>query len=410
MLSSLFPRAHARYTALRLLGEFLEGLCVWLHSKGYPEDGIRRRMEVARLLEAVLRRRRVHSIRELTADGLRACARHRRFRAPVVRSLARSLAQYLEERGELAQPPSTPTTCRVAEYRRHLEHVRGLAPASVTTYTAMVTAFLESIDYDARPARLRALCAADVEAFLAQTGRRVQRTTLRQVAETLRAYLRFLASSGDVPAGIDAHVESPRVFRSERLPRALPWETVQALLRSIDRSTPKGRRDYAMLLLVATYGLRVGEVAGLLLDDVAWRRREMRVRRPKVGTPLLLPLTDEVATALLSYLRYGRPISTDRHLFLRVEAPRGPLQGGAVTGAFHVWARRAEIRLPTRSGPHCLRHALATHLLRQGAGLKTIGDLLGHRLTETTAVYLRLDIEDLREVALLLPATAEVRR
>ena len=177
-------------------------------------------------------------------------------------------------------------------------------------------------------------------------------------------------------------------------------------LSSIDRTTSKGRRDYAMFLLVATYGLRASEVRALDLDDIAWRVRQIRVPRPKVGTPLLLPLTDQVGAALLDYLRCGRPASTHRRRFLRVEFPLGPLGLGAVGDAFHTWARRAGIRLPARGGPHCIRHALALHLLREGASLKTIGDLLGHRSAESTGVYLRLDVDDLRDVALPLPAAA----
>jgi len=178
-------------------------------------------------------------------------------------------------------------------------------------------------------------------------------------------------------------------------------------LRAIDRTTPKGRRDYAIFLLVATYGLRTSEVCALCLDDVAWRTRRINVPRPKVGTPLLLPLTDEVGSALLEYLRGGRPDSTHRHLFLRVEFPLGPLGRGVIPAAFSAWAKRAEISLPARCGPHCIRHALALHLIREGASLKMIGDILGHRSAESTGVYLRLDIDDLRDVALPLPSGDE---
>ncbi len=181
---------------------------------------------------------------------------------------------------------------------------------------------------------------------------------------------------------------------------------IRAFLRSIDRTTPKGRRDYAMFLLVATYGLRASEVRALSLDDVTWRARQIRVPRPKVGMSLLLPLTDEVGAALLEYLRRGRPASAHRRLFLRVQVPLGPLGPGTVGDAFRTWARRAGIRLPARGGPHCMRHSLALHLLREGASLKTIGDLLGHRSAESTGVYLRLDVDDLRDVALPLPAAA----
>jgi len=178
------------------------------------------------------------------------------------------------------------------------------------------------------------------------------------------------------------------------------------LLRSIDRTTPKGRRDYAMFLVIATYGLRASEVRTLDLDDIAWRARQIRFPRPKVGTPLLLPLTDEVGTALIDYLRHSRPRAICRRIFLRVEIPIGPLGRGAIGDAFRTWARRAGIALPIPGGPHSLRHALALHLLREGAALKTIGDLLGHRSAEATGRYLRLNVDDLRDVALQLPPAA----
>jgi len=160
-----------------------------------------------------------------------------------------------------------------------------------------------------------------------------------------------------------------------------------------------------MLLLIATYGLRVSEVAGLDLDDIAWRDRQICVRRPKIGTPLVLPLTDEIAMALLDYLRNGRPESTHRQVFLRVRVPLGPIESTAISDVFDSWAAHAKIRVPHLGGPHCLRHSLAMHLLRKQTPLKTIGDLLGHRSAESTCVYLRLNVEDLRDVALPLPTS-----
>jgi integrase/recombinase XerD len=407
MLAWLLPRAHARYTSLPVLGGLLEGLCVWLHARGYPRDAIRRRMGAAASLERALRRRRVRCLGELTASALLSYAPPpRMFSAPPLGALVRSLTRYLEERCELAPTLPTVTERRVADYRRYLDRVRGLCAGTIKMHSATITGFLHFLDHDVRPQRLRELRAADVEAFVANAGGHVGRRRMGQVTGTLRTFLRFLAATGEGPAGLDAQVESPRIYRGERLPRALAWETVRTFLRSIDRTTSKGRRDYAIFVLVATYGLRASEVRALDLDDVAWRSRQIRVPRPKVGTPLLLPLTDTVGEALLDYLRCGRPASTYRRLFLRVEFPLGPLGLGAIGYAFHTWARRAGIRLPARSGPHCIRHALALHLLREGASLKAIGDLLGHRSAESTGIYLRLDVDDLRDVALPLPAAA----
>jgi integrase/recombinase XerD len=226
---------------------------------------------------------------------------------------------------------------------------------------------------------------------------------MQSVTAILRSFLRFLATRSQAPTNLDRHIESPREYRGERLVRALPWDTVLSLLRGIDRSTVKGRRDYAMLLLIATYGLRASEIAALALDDVMWRGRVIYVPRPKIGTPLAVPLTDDVATALLEYLHSHTRDVSSRQLFLRVRVPRGPITAAAVSDVFDVWAAHARVRVPALGGPHCLRHSLAMHLLRQGTPLKTIGDLLGHRTVESTGIYLRLYLEDLRDVALSLP-------
>ena len=220
--------------------------------------------------------------------------------------------------------------------------------------------------------------------------------------------MRFLSASGRSPVGLDQCLESPRYYRGQHLVRALPWDKVISLLRAIDLSTLKGRRDYAMMLLIATYGLRRGEVASLTLDDIQWRPRVICVPRPKVGTPLAVPLTDEVATARLAYLHHRAAESGSRQLFLRVRAPQGPILPSAVGDAFDFWAARAGVRMPGLGGPHALRHGVAMNLLRRGTTPKTIGDLLGHRNVESTGIYLRLQIEDLRDVALPLPCP-EVR-
>jgi len=408
MLRSLFPTTHVRYSSLSILGGSLDGLCAWLHAQGYPREALRRRVRAAVPLERALHRQGVRSLGQLTASALNSyIPRSRRSSGRPLGAMVRSLTRYLEERGELAPTSPTPTQLRVTAYRHHLERVRGLAPSTITLQVATVREFLLFLDYDAQPHRLRALRSTDVEAFVAKVSRRVGRGRLSSVTSTLRAFLRFLAATGEGPQGLDMHVDSPRVFRGERLPRALPWETVRAFLAAIDRASFKGRRDYAIFLLIATYGLRAGEVCSLTLDDIAWRERQIRVSRSKTGAPLVLPLTDEAASAVLEYVRRGRPEVTSRRLFLRVEAPVGPLGSGAIWNAFTRWARCAQVVLPSRGGPHCLRHSFAMRLLRQGTPLKTIGDLLGHRSVESTSVYVRLDAEDLREVGLPLPSQAE---
>ena len=257
MIESLFPRAHARYTSLPVLGGSLEGLCVWLHARGYPRDAIGRRMSAAKSLARALRRRGVCALGDLTASALLAFAPPPRpAHSPAQGTLVRSLTQYLEEQGELTPTPSTATQRRVTDYQRYLDRVRGLCPGTIAMHAATITEFLHFIDYDACPQQLRELRITDVERFVTKAGGRVGRSRMGQIAGTLRTFLRFLAATDEGPPGLDAHVESPRVWRGERLPHALPWETVRTFLRAIDRSTPKGRRDFAMFLLIATYGLR----------------------------------------------------------------------------------------------------------------------------------------------------------
>ncbi len=231
---------------------------------------------------------------------------------------------------------------------------------------------------------------------------RLTRESLQHEIAHVRAFLRFLAGEHLAPPGLDTQIDTPRVYRLERLPRALPWSTVQTLLASIPRKTPLGRRDYAIFLLMATYGLRASEIVDLRLDDIDWRRDTLRVAQRKNSSTLHLPLLNSVGNALVDYLRHTRPASPHRQLFLRARAPAGTLKPTAVTEAFQAWSKRSGLGIPFQ-GAHCLRHAYAVHLLRSGTPLKTIGDILGHRSAESTCVYLRLAIDDLRDVALSLP-------
>jgi site-specific recombinase XerD len=274
--------------------------------------------------------------------------------------------------------------------------MRGLADATVADHASTASELLAFLRYDANSRVLQRLKSRQIEEFIKIVARRLSRESLQHTVAHLRSFLRFLVGRGTI-ADVLA-IDTPRVYRGERLPRSLPWKTVE----SFDRSTPMGRRDYAMFLLITTYGLRTSEVAALRLDDIEWRTGRVRVPRPKLKTPIVLPLTKEVGAAIIEYLRRDRADLPHREVFLRVRAPAGPLAPTAVTEAFQGWTRRAGLPIPYQ-GPHCLRHSLAVHLLRRGTSIKAIGDLLGHRSTESTCVYLRLHVEDLRDAALDVP-------
>jgi integrase len=187
----------------------------------------------------------------------------------------------------------------------------------------------------------------------------------------------------------------------------LPWLTVQAFLQSIGRNTAAGKRDYAIFSLIAAYGLRACDVAALKLEDIKWRAKCIRICQTKTGSPLELPLIDEVGLALYNYLKGVPRYGNYRHVFLLLKAPGGILKPRVVIRAFGRWAQKSGLDIPYK-GPHCLRHSYAIHLCRQGIPLKTIGDILGHITPESTAGYIRLKTEDLRGVALNIPAPVEV--
>jgi len=424
MLLELYPRVHRRYRSLPIIGPTLDGYGTWLLKQGYSTERAREYFRAAPRLVRRLQHRGVRTLTGLTRARLWACAPADSREDPDVAALVRQLDRYFEIELSLYAPPaSSALEQRVTAYTSYLEQVRGFARSTCIYHRRTVTAFLRHLHYEKNGAALAALTGRDLEGFLCAVGPRQTRASLQHVVAHLRAFLRFLVAEDEIAAGLDTQIDTPRVYRGEQLPRALPWDTVQALLKAIDRTTPMGRRDYAMFLLIATYGLRACEVVTLTLDDVEWRARRLHIPQRKTRGSLWLPLTDDVGTALLDYLRHGRPSLAVRRqrlpfqgnpprmfreLFLRHRTPSGVLKPTAVTEAFQGWSKRSGLAIPFH-GAHCLRHSYAVYLLRSGISLKTIGDLLGHRTLESTCVYLRLAVDDLRDVALDLPADVHHR-
>jgi integrase/recombinase XerD len=402
MLVELFPRMHRRYLSLRLLGPILSDFAGWLHERGYPERAVRRHVRAAHRLEQRWHRRGVRALPAVRRVDFQVCVPGHAHEDPNLAAVARVLVVYFDEHGLLPSEPMPDIPHEITEYRRHLAALRGLAPSTITDHLGTASEFLRFVADKTPRITLGRLTPTDLEGFVQQIAARVGRASLQHLVAHLRSFLRWLAAHGQAPKGLESQIDTPRVYRQEQLPRALRWETVRTLLQSIDRTTSTGRRDYAMLLLVATYGLRASEIVALTLDDFTWRRGELRVPRRKVDGELVLPLTDEAGNAVLDYVQHGRPPQPTRVVFLRARAPAGVLKPTAVTEVFQTRARRSGLAIPFQ-GPHCLRHSLAVQLLRQGVSLKAIADVLGHRSVESTCLYLRLATEDLRDVALSLP-------
>lgn len=404
MLEELLPFVRQRVSVLSLpiLGPSLDGYTAWMLRRGYPRRTVREYLRPICRLEGRLLAMGVASDDCLTREALLAC-RPAPERGDFLPTLVNSLDRFFLAQGHFNLRTPTVQEVKAASFGEYLQKVRGFSPSTIQRYVAISLGLLDHLGFEGGAECLRNINASVIESFIKSWGRQAGRTHLQKIVAAIRSFLGFLAMTGDIDPGFDGQIISSRVYRGERLPRALAWETVQAFLDSIDRATPIGKRDYAMFLLMATYGLRRGEVGKLRLDNIEWRRERICLVQSKTGRTLFLPLTDAVGASLLDYLQHGRPEWPFREVFLRARAPSGPLGAPAITDAFQHWARRSDKAIPFH-GPHCLRHSLAVHLLRQGSSLKEIGDILGHHGAESTCVYIRLAVEDLREVALSLPS------
>ena len=413
MLVDLFPRMHRRFSSLPVLGSALEGFAGFLARKGYPRDAIRRHLTTSVQIDQRLRKRGCSRMARLTRARLKACAPPpgRSQDDLYVASTVRQMESYLDERRLI--PPIKRRQSRVGtkldEYAAYLLQVRGLARSTIGYHLHTSAEFFEHLEERGGLSHLSRLRSDDIETFIRRVGPRMTRDSLQHVVGHVRSLLRYLATRGEVPCDLDSQIDTPRVFRGDKLPRSLPWEVVCALLKSVDRSTPMGARDYAMLLMMTTYGLRASDIVGLKLDDIEWRSRRISFVQRKTTAPLVLPLTNDVGDSIAKYLRRGRPRVALREVFVRHRAPAGALKPTAVSEVFQSRSRQSGLSIPFQ-GCHCLRHSFAVHLLRQGVSLKTIGDVLGQRSTESTCTYLRLDVEDLRTVPLDLPAAIHCRQ
>lgn len=410
MISEIRPKAYQRYISLPILGSILDEFTLWSRQHGYTILMIREQLKAARHFDEFFRQHGAQSLTDLTHGAFEAAWHYYNNHRPIIAGTVRQIERFLEETRGLAPPlpqPKTPTRSEMDRFADYLRNVRGLETTTIQSHTRYLKDFLEYICYDVDTQALATLASKEMEGFLCICAKRLSRYSLQHVVGYLRAFLRFQYEQGVLQSPLHTMIDTPRIYRLEQLPRSLSWEMVKALLLSIDRMSAYGIRDYTMLFLIATYGLRTCEVVSLTLDDIDWRAGVIRIPQRKTDNQLLLPLTDAAGDVLIEYLKKSRPQLPYRQLFLRVRAPYGPLKPTAVTEAFQLRVRLSGLDIPYQ-GPHCLRHSYAVHLLRQGTSVKAIGDLLGHRSAESTCVYLRLSIEDLRSVALPVPQRLDV--
>lgn len=260
-----------------------------------------------------------------------------------------------------------------------------------------------------RRTNLALLSVAELDAYIATRGTSMRRTSKVTMISTLRGVLRYLYGRGLVPVDLAGAIEGPPIYAFESIPSTIRREDIERALEAARRDhSPLGRRDYAILMLLSTYGLRAGEIAGLCLSDIDWRHERLRIRHVKTGACSDLPLLRGPADALLDYLRQARPETKFREVFLRAMAPYRPLcRGGAIYATVGRRLQAVDVSLTGKRGAHVFRHSRAASLLAGGVSIKVIGDVLGHRSEKSTAVYLKLATADLRAVALDLPGVSQ---
>jgi integrase/recombinase XerD len=404
MLVQLRPKAHESYRSLPVLGPIVDEFTEWIRGCGYSMPAFSSLLSHVRDLAHFFRRRGLRRWEELTQQHFQAAWERLRKRSSTWGGTIRQVQHFLEQVHEL--PPGSRPQGRsellIEDYELYLRQERCLADHNIASHRSYIRFFLKFLDYNRSARVLRNLSIQKVEAFVRAQSRNCGRRSLQHVVGYVRAFLRYLYTQGVIAHRLDQAIEMPRVYRLEQLPKALPWTQIRALLSSIDRGSARGLRDYTILYLMATYGLRCSEVVALTLDDIEWRARKLHVPQPKTKNKLLLPLTDEAGDVLQRYLKNCPRSNGRRELFLRLVAPYQPLRSTSVHGILNYWIEHSGLGLGTQ-GTHVFRHSLACRLLGQGVALKTIGDTLGHRDIESTGAYLRLAVADLRQVGLPVP-------
>jgi integrase/recombinase XerD len=329
--------------------------------------------------------------------------RYARAASPKARTLFVSRGiQWLRFLGWLDEPEHKhhPHHAEIVIFETWLRQERGLSKATIQAYCAAADHFFFWSTGKGVP--LNAVRMTDIDDVIAAEHRRGvwKRRSIHDYAQRLRAFFLFAEARGWCRAGLASGIIAPRFIADESVPKGLEREDILRLLASVVGDRAVDKRDMAILKLLIAYGLRAGEVRGLQLDDLDWENEMLRVRCPKPGRTHLWPLSHEVGHAILRYIREARPSGFGRSLFFTVQAPIRPL-GRAALGKM-VRDRLAGIGIVSgRRGTHVLRHAAAQHLLDQGMSMKVIGDFLGHRDPSSTAIYAKVDLASLREVAAL---------
>lgn len=395
------------------LGKQIEEYVGWLAGQGYRANNIRSRVPVLRRFGEFAQARGAKQLEDLPAhiepfvsnwleerDNGRSAERTRQFaneiRGPIDHLLTVILPGFIGRgRSRISHDPFAEETPGFFAY---LREERGLRETSILHYGHYLRLF-EAYLVRVGVRTLGELSPPVLSAFVKESSCRLSQSSITGLCSSLRVFLRYIHREGLISRDLAGTMEAPKKYRLSRIPRCISWDEVRRMLEVVDRRTAVGKRDYAILLLLVTYGLRAREVAALSLDDIDWERERLLVPERKAGHCTAYPLSAVVGEALLDYLKYARPETVERQIFFRVMAPRKPLTQNTVGNRATCYLRKAGIQV-RRPGSHTLRHTCVQRLIDAEFPLKTIGDYVGHRSPRSTEVYSKVAVETLREVAL----------
>ncbi len=403
MLDDYFVRPEIlRRHRAGFLGAYLDTYTSTAKEHGYLPNTVRYHCYLFRLFGRWLERRGF-GIDEIDDDVIAEFWRKQR-RVPRVHQTGtkalRRLLDYLRAQGVVPaqRPPErTEATALAHRFGTYLEQRRALMPETVSRHISVVQEFLDRC-FARGPLCLHALGEEDITCFVLGTSKRFSPRTQQLHMSILRSFFRFLLEQGEIEVDLTGVVPTVASWRLAGVPKHITHGQVEQMLASCDRGTPRGRRDFAILLLLARLGLRACEVARLELDDIRWRTGELLIRG-KGSTLETLPLVTEVGQALAAYIKRDRPKCETRRVFTRTRAPIAAIAGKGTVGTIVRDATfRAGLEVAAR-GAHVLRHSLATSMLRDGASMSEIGIVLRHRSPATTEIYAKVDIASLQRLA-----------
>ena len=389
------------------LSEHLDAYASAVAEQGYTHDSIRQQIVVIADFGRWLKQKQI-DVRDLNSNVVEQYLRFRRRQQRIRRGEPKTLERLLAmlcQKGivkQHQQPVADNARTRITnEFRCYLLQERGLSAATLLNYVPVAEQFLAERFHNTVP-NFAMIRATHVTGFVLRHARQLSPVRAGLMVTALRSFFRYLRHRGVIATDLAACVPTVPNWSLSTLPRFLPAATVEHILERCDRTTAVGRRNHAILLLLARLGVRAGEVVGMRLDDIDWSTGQITIRG-KGGKSAQLPLAKDVGAALAAYLRHDRPRSATRRVFLR---HRAPLVGFGNSSTISSLVRRALKHAGVESahtGAHVLRHSLATSLLRQGGSLDEIGELLRHQSPNTTAIYAKVDVTALHTLALPWP-------